>query len=76
MAYASQQQAIFQGMIAYLQNPANWAGGVPLVTDFSHGSVVYTILAAVATGIDTIGQAIWNAQQAAYILTAVGGRVH
>jgi uncharacterized phage protein gp47/JayE len=70
--YTSQQSTILQNMIAYMQNTANWPDGVPKVTDFSVGSVTYTLLSAVAVAIDTNGYAIFMARQAAYISTAVG----
>ncbi|MHB1651676.1 MAG: baseplate J/gp47 family protein [Desulfitobacteriaceae bacterium] len=55
-----------------MQNTANWPSGVPKVTDFTPGSVTYTLLAAIAVGIDTNAYAIYLARQAAYIKTALG----
>src|SRR5579875_1090277 len=57
-------------MINYLQNPANWKNGVPLITDFSEGSVAYTLLSAIAAGADQIGYQYFNAQTQSSILTA------
>lgn len=70
--YTSQQSAIMSGMVSYLQNPANWAGGVPLITDFTPGSVVFTLLSSVSVAIDALGLAIFMARLSAYISTAVG----
>lgn len=70
--YTSQQQTIYQSMVTYLQNTANWPDGIPKVTDFTPGSVIYTLLNAVATAVDTNGMAIFLAKQAAYISTATG----
>ncbi len=70
--YTSEQDTIRQNMIDYMQNPDNWAGGTPKVTDFNSGSVIYTMFSAVATAVDTITLAIYMARQAAYISTATG----
>jgi uncharacterized phage protein gp47/JayE len=70
--YTSQQATILASMVAYLQNPANWPNGVPLVTDYTPGSVVYTLLSAVSVAVDALGLAIFMARLAAYISTAVG----
>ncbi len=68
--YTSQQATFLQNMIAYLQNTSNWPDGLPKVTDFTPGSVAYTLLAAIATGLDQIGLQYFDAQQQASILTA------
>ena len=68
--YESQQDSLLQIMINYLQNPANWKNGVPLITDFSEGSVAYTLLSAIAAGADQIGYQYFNAQTQSSILTA------
>jgi uncharacterized phage protein gp47/JayE len=70
--YTSQQSAIMSSMVAYLQNPANWPNGTPLLTDFTPGSVVYTLLSAVSVAVDSLGLAIFMCRLAAYISTAVG----
>lgn len=57
-------------MIAYLQNASNWPNQQPLVTDFSVGSVAYTILSAVAVGLDQISMQQFNDEQQSSILTA------
>jgi len=59
-------------MIDYMQDNTNWQSGVPKVTDFTPGSVIYMILAAVAVAVDTNAYAIYLARQAANISTAVG----
>ena len=70
--YTSQQPAIMASLVAYLQNTANWPNGISLLTDFTPGSVVFTLLAAVSVGIDSIGQAIFMCRNAAYVITATG----
>lgn len=68
--YVSQQDSLFQLMVAYLQNPSNWLGGIPLITDFSKGSVSYTLLQAIAAGADQIAYLYFQADNQASILTA------
>lgn len=58
-------------MVGYLQNTVNWTDGIPKITDFTEGSVVYTLLSAISVGIDALGMAIFMAQLAAYISTAI-----
>jgi uncharacterized phage protein gp47/JayE len=70
--YTSQQAAILASMIAYLQNPSNWPDGVPKLTDFTPGSIIYTLLAATSVGVDALGLAIFMCRNAAYISTATG----
>lgn len=70
--YESQQQAHLQTLIAYLQDKNNWTDGMPKLTDFTPGSVVYTLLSAIATAFDTISMSIYTARQAAYLSTATG----
>ena len=70
--YTSQQPAIMAAMTSYLQNPSNWLGGVPLLTDLNPGSVIYTLLSAVSVAVDTLGAAIAITRLAAYISTATG----
>ena len=72
MAYVSQQSTILQNMITYLQDAANWADGIPKITDFSPGSIIYTLLSAISVAVDTDAYAIYMARQAAYISTAIG----
>lgn len=72
MGYTSQQASLLQIMIAYLQNADNWPDGNPKVTDFTPGSVAYTVLAAVAAGEDVIGKQYYDAVLQADILTATG----
>lgn len=68
--YVSQQNSLVQTMVTYLQNPSNWLGGVPLITDFSEGSVSYTLLQAIAAGADQIAYLYFQADNQASILTA------
>lgn len=69
--YASEQDTIMATMVGYLQNPANWLDGIPKITDFTEGSVVYTLLSAVSVAVDALGMAIFMARLAAYISTAI-----
>ena len=59
-------------MQGYLQNPSNWPDGVPKGTDFTPGSIVYTLLSAVSVAADVLNMRIFMARLAAYISTAVG----
>jgi uncharacterized phage protein gp47/JayE len=68
--YSSQQESLFNIMVNYLQNPSNWQRGVPLVTDFSVGSVAYTLLQAIAAGADQIAYLYFQADNQSSILTA------
>lgn len=70
--YESQQDDLVQAMIVYLQDPDNWVGGVALITDFSTGSVTYTLLSSISVALDNIAQQIFDAQQQSSILTATG----
>jgi uncharacterized phage protein gp47/JayE len=71
--YVSQQSTILASMITFLQTPTNWPpDNVPKITDFTPGSIVYTLLASVSTAVDMVSYAVWVAQQAAYLSTAVG----
>lgn len=70
--YTSQQPEIQQSLISYLQNPDNWEGGIPLITDFTPGSVAFTLLAAFSVAVDALGMQIFMTRQAAYISTATG----
>lgn len=72
MAYISQQPHILQNMIDYLENYTNWPDCIPKLTDFSKGSVLYTLLNAIATAIDSNAYAIYMAKQAAFLSTATG----
>lgn len=69
--YTSQQDTIMSYMVGYLQNTVNWKDGIPKITDFTEGSVVYTLLSAVSVGVDALGMAIFMARLAAYISTAI-----
>ncbi len=70
--YTSQQSAIMASMVSYLQNAGNWPNGIPLLTDFTPGSVVYTLLASVSVAVDALGLSIYMTRLAAYISTATG----
>jgi len=68
--YSSQQDTVRNTMIAYLQDTSNWSDGVPRLTDFSEGSIIYTLLSAVSVVVDTLGMAILMSRLAAYCSTA------
>lgn len=72
MGYTSQQTALLQTMITYLQDSSNWPDGDPKVTDFTPGSVAYTILAAIAVGLDQISKIYYDYSQQANLMTATG----
>jgi len=70
LSYTSQHAALLQSMILYLKDPANWPDGNPKVTDFTPGSVAYTMLAAIAAGMDQIAKMHHDYSQQASIMTA------
>lgn len=70
--YTSQQSALYEQMVAYLQDPSNWPDGIPKITDFSVGSSAYTLLNAVAVGQDQVSLQQFNNEQQASVLTATG----
>lgn len=68
--YTSQQDTLYQAMVAWLQDPSNWSDGVPKITDFSVGSTAYMILNAVAVGQDQVNLQQFNNEQQASVDTA------
>jgi len=72
MAYTSRQTEFLNLMISYAQDTANWPDGIPKLTDFVPGSIIYTVFSAAAVAGDTVAYALYLVKQAAYILTATG----
>ncbi|MHB1702420.1 MAG: baseplate J/gp47 family protein [Acidobacteriaceae bacterium] len=67
--YMSQVASFFQTMMASVQ--ANNSS----LTDFNIGSVLYTILYAIAVAVDMLNAAIYNVQQQAYLSSAIGSNL-
>lgn len=71
-SYTSQFNTLRNYIIGYLQNTSSWSDGIPKLTDFNEGSVIYTICSAVAVAADALGMSIYMCRLAAYLSTAIG----
>lgn len=70
--YVSQQQALFNSMVAYMQSTGTWPDGIPKVTDYTPGSIAFTLFSAISVGMDALSCQLFFARLSAYISTAIG----